>query len=453
VVSRALTNRNIAIGLGAILVLVVVVVAITRGLGDEGVPSGDVAVVDADVNADAAGIEDGKISQDGFDEALTQAAKGQGMQQPPDPGSQQYTALRDQAMGDLLDIAWILGEADERGVEVTDSEIQRRFQQTKSQSFRSEADYQRFLDQAGFDQDDVDLRIELQILSDKIQEEVGAPYQPPQGDSEGGENVASDEDVEKYYEANEAQFAQPEQRDVRVIVNSDQAKVEQAKSRLEADDSPASWKQVAAEFSTDPTSRRQGGLRQSVTEGILPPPVDEAVFSAEQGALEGPINTPGGAYLFQVESVAEASTQPLDEQLRQQIRQQITGQEQQTFFQDFLADYNAKWTNLTVCAEEYLLDRCDNFTPPPQACPPAATVDQGEQAVEDYIEKSGCPPPVVARTPGPVGAFEPFATATGQLQRPHPAGEDQAQPTLPTGIPGGIPGATPGATGAPPPGG
>jgi hypothetical protein len=206
-----LTNRNIAIGLGAILVLVVVVVAVTRGLGDEGVPSGDVALVDADVNADAAGIEDGKISQDGFDEALTQAAKGQGMQQPPDPGSQQYTALRDQAMGDLLDIAWILGEADERGVEVTDSEIQRRFRQTKSQSFRSEADYQSFLRQSGFGtdpetgefdpqsaQDDVDLRIELQILSDKIQEEVGAPYQPPQGDSEGGENVASDEDVEKY---------------------------------------------------------------------------------------------------------------------------------------------------------------------------------------------------------------------------------------------------------------
>ena len=62
--SRALTNRNIAIGLGAILVVVVVVVAITRGLGDEGVPSGDVAVVDADVNAEAAGISDGKISQD-----------------------------------------------------------------------------------------------------------------------------------------------------------------------------------------------------------------------------------------------------------------------------------------------------------------------------------------------------------------------------------------------------
>jgi foldase protein PrsA len=449
-----LTNKRIALGLGAALVIAIVVVAVTSGLGDEGVPSGDVAVVEAEVSAEPAGIEDGKISQEGFDEALLQAAKRQGMQQPPDPGSEQYTALRDQALGDLLDIAWILGEAEERGVEVTDTEVERRFEQTKNQSFRSEEEYQRFLRQSGFDQEDVNLRVELQLLSDKIQEEVGAAYQLPEGDAAGGESVATDEDVEKYYEANEAQFEQPEQRDVRVIVNRDQARVEEARSQLDADDSDATWNRVAEEFSTDPTSRRQGGLRESVTPGILPPAVDSAVFEADEGVLEGPIQTPGGFYLFQVEGVTEASTQPLDEQLREQIRQQITGQEEQTFFQDFLGDYRDRWINRTICSEDYLIDRCDNYTPPPQPCPPQEIVDQGEDAVSDYISQSGCPPPVTSRTPGPAGAFEPFATPTGQLQRPHPAGEDQPQAPVPSGIPGGVPGATPGAVpGTAPPGG
>ncbi len=36
---------------------------------------------------------------------------------------------------------------------------------------------------------------------------------------------------------------------MRVVVNKDKAKVEEAKAALEKDDSPASWKKVAAKYS------------------------------------------------------------------------------------------------------------------------------------------------------------------------------------------------------------
>ena len=53
----------------------------------------------------------------------------------------------------------------------------------------------------------------------------------------------------------------PESRDVRVVVNKDKAKAEAAKALLEKDDSPASWKKVAAKYSEDPTTKTKGGLQ------------------------------------------------------------------------------------------------------------------------------------------------------------------------------------------------
>ncbi len=82
--------------------------------------------------------------------------------------------------------------------------------------------------------------MELRLLSDELQKRVL--------DQAAG---VSDSEIEDFYNANVAQFEQPETRDVRQIVNSDQAKLEQAKALLEEDDSPASWKKVAARFSTE----------------------------------------------------------------------------------------------------------------------------------------------------------------------------------------------------------
>jgi parvulin-like peptidyl-prolyl isomerase len=412
-------KRNVAIALGAFLVILIVGFAVAQGIGDDNPSDDAVAVVDGD-----------EISQEDFDTAMLQAAKRQGLQQAPTEDNPQFTVIRDQALGDLFDIAWIQGEAEDRGIEVTDTEIQDQLQQVKNQSFKTEREYQAFLRRSGFTQEDVNLRIELQVLSTKIQEQVA---------EDAGE--VSTEDAEKYYEANTATFQQPPQRDVRVIVNRDQAKIDQAQAQLEADDSDANWKQVASEFSTDPTSRNQGGLKRSVTAGTLPQEVDSQVFEAEEGELIGPIETPTGTYLAQVVSASDETTQPFDE-VSEQIVQQLSGQRQQEFFADFLTDYREKWINVTVCAEDFLNERCDNFDGVVAEC------------TDEQAAQTGCPPPVLSISPAGPGTILPFAPPSGQPQRPHPPGEDAAAPAVPGGIPGGIPGAVPGAAppGAAPPG-
>lgn len=422
-------KRTAAIVLAALLVLIVAAIAATSGFGDETVDSDSVAVVD-----------DNQISKEDFDKALGQAAARQGVAkncQGPGPDDPQYATLRDEAMNDVLDQAWIEGEAERQGVEASDREIQQEFEQTKSQNFKTEKEYTDFLKQSCFTQEDVDQRVKLQVLSTKIQDKV----------TQSSGDVSSD-DIETYYEANKEQFAQPEQRDIRLVLNEDADKAQQAADALKQDNSDENWNKVAAEFSSDATSKDKGGVRTGVTQGVFPEEVDSQIFDAPEGEVVGPIETPSGTYVFQVDSIQEAGSTPLDE-ARPQIEQQLKGQVQQEAFGAFLADYRDYWVERTVCATDFLMERCDNFTAKTTPCPdPSLPEDQQKQ----QLETTGCPPPVLSANPGAPGSFLPFTPASGQPQRPHPAGGDAAPPgSLPGGVPGGagsVP-VQPGATGAP----
>ena len=418
--------------LGGVLVLMVVLVAATSGFGKDD-PSGDsVAVVDGQ-----------EISQEDFDRALAQAAARQGAGsncQPPAEDDPQYETLRDEALNDVLDQEWILGEAEERGVSVSDREVQEEFEQTKNQNFKSEKEYQDFLRQSCFEQEDVDERVRLQVISTKIQEEVT---------SEAAE--VSDADAETFYEANEEQFSQPEQRDLRLVLNQDPEKAQEAADQLEQDNSPENWKQVAAEFSSDASSKENGGVRESITQGVFPEAVDAQIFDAAEGEVVGPIETDSGTYVFQVDSVTEETTTPLDE-ARPQIQEQLASQLQQEGFSAFLSDYRDRWVELTVCADDFVNERCDNFAGEVEPCPdPSLPEDQQRQ----QIEETGCPPPVLPRNPAAPGSILPFIAASGSPQRPHPAGADQEVPAgilggVPAGVPGAAGGAVPVTPGAPP---
>ena len=425
--------KQAAAVLGGLFVVIVALVAIFGDIGKADVPDDAVAVVD--------GTE---ITQEQFDGALEQAALRQGLQEPPAPDDPQYEAIRDEAMNNLLDIEWIQGEAERRGIEVSDEEVQREFEQTKEENFNTEKEYQQFLEQSGFTQEDIDLRVRLQLLSEKIQNEI----------TDAAEGV-SDSDAEQFYEANKAQFGQPESRNIRFVLNPERGEADRAAEQLREDNSPENWDEVAKEFSTDDATKGEGGVRESVVEGTFDPALDSAIFEAPQGEVEGPIETPQGFYVFQVDSITEERTVPLDE-AREQIDQQLQGQVEQEVFSDFLSDYRDRWTELTICADDFLVDRCDNFKAEAQPCPDESLPEEQQQ---QQLEQ-GCPPPVISASPGAPGSVRPFTPVQGQPQRPHPAGDAAeapasvppgAIPGAPGATPGAQPGAQPGAAGAAPP--
>ncbi len=425
------TKTNIAIALAVALLAAVLVAATTGGIGKDSVPGDDVAVVDGD-----------SITNDQFARAMDQSAKQQGLPAAPNPGDPQYETIRDAALGDLFDAAWIEGEGEEQGVAVSDREVEQQFEQTKSQSFKTEDEYTRFLEQSGFTEEDILGRVKLQLLSQKIEEKIGEDV-PCQGDPQGPELTKCLEDnfsdeAKESYDASKPQLEQPASRDIRFILNEDKSKAEEAKKQLDADPSDENWNKVAAEFSTDAATKDNGGEQLAVAEGTLPPAADKAVLEAPVGQISGPVGTNSGYYVFEVTKENEAGTQPFD-QLKDQLLQQAQQTAQQEAFSAFIEDYRARWTDLTICADDFIIDRCDNFVVSPLnlQCSGAAAQQQG-QAPEG-------PCPVASRAPvapGQAAAGALGGSSGGAPQGPHPAGGETAAPTgLPPGLSTGAGGA------------
>jgi hypothetical protein len=276
------------------------------------------------------------------------------------------------------------------------------------------------------------LQLISKAIEDKLTNSVGDP---------------SDADAQSFYDANKTQFSQPEQRTIRLIQNSDSAQVDKALQALKADDSPENWNTVAKQYSTDPQSKEKGGLRPGVVTGTFEQPLDDDIFKAPQGQVEGPVTTPTGTYVYEVESIQPESTQAFD-QVKDQIKQQIKSTKQQEAFSAFLTDYRDYWSSLTVCGDDYLISRCDNFEGSPNPCPdPTLTPAQQQQ----QVQQQGCPPPVLTISPVNPGSVRLFVPAAGGLpQKPHPPGEGTApsQSTLPQGIVPGAGGAGGAAGGA-----
>jgi foldase protein PrsA len=392
------------------------------GCGND-VPSGAVANVDGEI-----------IEQEDFDHWLGAAAAGTQppgsggevavpdppefteciaakQQQPAPPGSkkptdaelktqceQEYDALKQQVMQFLISAEWIQQEAEARDIEVTDEEIQKQFEDQKNQSFPNEKDYQQFLETSGQTEEDLLFRVKLDVLSNKVREEV----------IEGTGDI-SDEDVENYYNENKERFAQPERRDLNVVLTKTEARANEAKAALE---SGQSFKDVAKEYSIDEASKSQGGKLPAVAKGQQEKAFDDAIFSAETDELVGPVKTQFGWYVFEVTDVTDASQQSLDA-ASQTIKNLLKSENEQKALDSFIEDFRNKYKDETQCADDYVVEDCDNAsdqteTGPasggsPQVAPPQGGAPQGQPVP---VPQGGAPqgaPPQGQPVPVPQG--------------------------------------------------
>jgi parvulin-like peptidyl-prolyl isomerase len=434
--SRKAGRQRLALAVfGVLFVVLFGGYALAEGIGHPSVPDGDVAIVE-NVPDDV-----GSVSEAEFKLALLQQAAQAKLKKTPKPGETKYDELRDAALGELLDEIWIQGEAEERGISVTPKQIATELTQIKKTNFKTDAEYQEFLKTSKFTTQDVLDRVRLQMLSTQLQEQI-TKEAPAAGKSQ----------IADYYEsAKDSQFTTPETRDVRVIVNKDKKKVEEAKALLENDDAPASWKKVAAKFSSDPTTKTNGGLQKALTEELLQSQEDlkSAVFDNPTGVLLGPLNISGSWFVLEVEKLNPSKVQALGE-VSAQIKSQLTQQLAQEVFSEFVSEYQSKWQSRTFCADGFVIEQCSNYkgSGHPATAPPGCY----EADPKGGIPPS-CPAPVAQLAPALPGSTTILKPQGERLpQRPRPEGlkEAAAESLLPEGVPPGATGA-PGAAGAAPP--
>jgi foldase protein PrsA len=339
---------------------------VLAGCGND-VPSGAVAKVG-----------DSTITQEEFDKWLATAAKGnaQGgtaaVPDPPDyekcvaakaktpvPKDQkkptddalkkqcksEYDALKKEVMQFLIQAEWVQQEAADQDIKVTDAQIKKSFEDQKKQAFPNDKQYTQFLASSGMTEEDILFRVRLDQLQQKLTQKV----------TEDAKKV-SDADIEAYYEKNKKRFAQPERRDLRVVLTKTEAKANQAKKALE---SGQSFKKVVKQYSIDEASKSQGGLLPAVTEGQQEKAFDTAIFEAKKGQLEGPVKTQFGWYVFEVEKVTKASQQTL-EQSKETIKNLLRSQRQQKALDEFIKSFREDYKDQTDCADDYRVAECKN---------------------------------------------------------------------------------------------
>jgi foldase protein PrsA len=342
-------------------------------------------------------VGDSTITEEEFEKWLTTAAKGnaqggtavapdppdfkkcvaakqktpvpQGQKKPTESAlkkqcKSEYDGLKREVMQFLIQAEWVQQEAAEQDIKVTDKQIQRSFADQKKQAFPTDKQYKEFLASSGMTEEDILFRVRLNELQQKLTQKV----------TEDAKKV-SDADIAAYYEKNKKRFAQPERRDLRVVLTKTEAKAQQAKRALQ---SGQPFKKVVKQYSIDEASKSQAGLLPAVSEGQQEKAFDTAIFQAARGKLEGPVKTQFGWYVFEVEKVTKASQQTLD-QSKETIRNLLRSQRQQKALDAFIKSFREDYKDQTDCADDYRVAECKNAPKDESETGPASGGNPGGQ--------------------------------------------------------------------------
>ena len=359
------------------------------------VPSGAVATVgDESISqqefdrwfktASAAQAQGGKVAEPDppdFEKCVATKKKlpqPQGQDKPSDSELKkqcktEYETLRTQVMQFLIQAEWVQQEAEKQDVKVTDAQINKSLEDQKKQAFPNEKAYKEYLKSSGLTEEDVLFRVKLDQLQQKLTQKI----------TEDSKKV-TDQDIEEYYEKNKKRFAQPERRDLRVVLTKTEAKAQEAKQALEDGDS---FKQVAKQYSIDEASKAQCGKLPAITKGQQEKAFDEAIFSADKGELVGPVKTQFGWYVFEVDKITEASQQTL-EQSKETVRNLLRSQGQQEALDEWIKNFREDYKDDTSCADDFRIAECSNAPKEATDTGPASGGNPG-----------GTPQPAPAPTP------------------------------------------------------
>lgn len=106
---------------------------------------------------------------------LTVATKNEG---PPVKGhhAASATELRGEVLDFLISFDWVKGEAQARNVSVSAAEVRKKFDHIRSQQFHKRREFEAFLRDSGETVADLLLRVEVSLLSQRIQRSVVAGH-------------------------------------------------------------------------------------------------------------------------------------------------------------------------------------------------------------------------------------------------------------------------------------
>jgi parvulin-like peptidyl-prolyl isomerase len=312
-------NAKLIIALAAAVGLLLVVAGCGGGGGDESVPADAIATIDGE-----------NISKAEFDRAMEQAKRGyEARQSPfPKPGSPEYEQLKNQAVAYLVQRAEFEKEAEDRGIKISDKQIDDRLAQIKKQYFQNDdKKYKAQLKKSGLTEEQVKEDVRAQILSEELFKKVAADV-----------NVA-ESDIEKFYREHPDQYQVPEQRDIAHILVKKKPLADQLYDQIQ---NGANFATLAKKYSQDPGSKNSGG-KMTISKGQTVAPFDQTAFLMKEGQISHPVKTEFGYHIIKaLGPVKAAKTTPLKDvkaSIKTQLEQQKKNEKMTKWVEDIRKKY------------------------------------------------------------------------------------------------------------------
>jgi foldase protein PrsA len=267
-----------------------------------------------------------------------------------------FTQLSTEVMQFFIEGYWYQAYAHKLGIKITQAEINKQLdKEKKAQGIKTNAAFAKFLKQYGYTSADIDWRTRETLALQKLE----AKYN----------TKVSKADIAAYYKSHASTFGTPETRNMRIVLAKTQATAQKALSALK---SGQSWKTVAKKYSTDPTTKDNGGLLENVSKGQQDAALSAAAFAAPKGKLVGPVKGSFGYYIVQVIKITPATQQSLAK-ATPQIKQTLAGTKQQNATAAVNKKAKALYGSRTICAKYYVIQDCKGYKKPKTTSTAAST--------------------------------------------------------------------------------
>jgi foldase protein PrsA len=268
----------------------------------------------------------------------------------------------EQAFQGLMVSVVAAGEAKKYKVSVPAAEVDKQVQALYTSLLGGKQNLAKFTALTGATADTLRAESLQQLQLQKVQEKI-------QKDN----STVSDADVLAYYNKNKKQYAQPEKRNLHVVLTKTEAEAKKARAEL---DGGAKFATVARKYSIDKVTREAGGKLENVTKGAQEPALDSAAFSTAATKLAGPVKTESGWYVVRVDKIIPAATTPYNTvkaSLKQIVQQSKPSEALEKWQEGVVADYKKK----TECREGFNKSPfCPNQPATTTAAPGGATSGQ-----------------------------------------------------------------------------
>ena len=250
-----------------------------------------------------------------------------------------YQQLSQEVVTLLAQDAWVQGEAYDVHARVTPTQVNAAWTAQSKTQFPTKAKLDNYLAESGFTVADIKWYLLFSLLQQAITTKANA----------GVSNV-SQSAIASYYHAHVAQYTQPERRNLDLVLVASATTAAKVKSLLAGG---AAFATVAKKYSIDPTTKNTGGVANGIQPGEETARLNAAIFSAPVGALQGPLKTAFGYYVFKVTASMAKSTQSL-RAASTTIKAQIVSTREQAATNRLRVAFTTSWKARTTCGAQYM---------------------------------------------------------------------------------------------------